>query len=1102
MEDSSLATRPVPAPDAAAAVDELAGLIAGEAEALLVGGDGAAEEALADINLRLALLHWDVLEDAEAAARYLELADRHPLAPALALAHAVTEGSAEALVAASHALAEATPEALSVVGGAAAALRDVAEAWLYRFNDAEHAVAAARVALDRIAASEGAAADELRDELRHVYAAGLAAAGEWHELASLLAEAAVAFGTGRRSAPRSRVPVDALRSLGEAIHVYLDRLADADAARGLMTRALSVELDSPARPSEALARLYIVDRAIELAAAEAGDELDLAALLASREALLPADCPVEVGATRYRAAAAAERAGDSARARAVLAELAAPAASAGAQAEWGPRLAQTERLRLAIAAEQWTEAAAALRELAGHPASGSLAPLYERRAAEVLDARAFDAQAAVTQWRRQFDADTTDWTAARAVERLMLAGPPEPLIDFLIATAEIPGNRMAARRRAAAVAESRAGDVDAAMRLRAQAVRADDDIGAMLDVARLHRKQRDRDALAAAYLAIAERVGVARAKAALECAAGALHVSRGRYDAARAAFEAAARHAPSDPTAWAALADLHRRAGRQRELAVALEQLARTAALADTRVRALRELAAITADFLADPKAAIRHYEAALDIDADDVESLVQLARLYDKVKNWSRAVDLRHRAVDQDGDVDRRVELWLEIGAIEERHRKDEAAAVSAYEAALDLAPDNVTALGALARIHRRRNAYPELLNTLRRELDVTEDPQRRLALLLDIAEAAERVAGEAPLDAYLAVLAVDPASDKALAGVERIAVAQNRWDVIADAFAAAPPTAHNLDVLARALEQLDRYDALAKTRAAQIEFAKTDRQRAELAVSAAELYEKQLDNAEEAIDLYERALQFQPGHERARAALARLLETHARWPELAAALERELQAVPAGDKKRQMVLLARLAELRRDKLQKLGDAALAYEAILELAPGHMPALEALQELYERLDRPKDLLRVLEARAAAVDDQSAKVELWTRIAEVKADRGDIDGAVAAYQDAFDADPSSRDTFTALERLCYRHQRWIDAMSLYDKATELVESGRSRAYRLGDLYLRRGQVQLQYLDQPGEAAASYLRVIELDPDNDTAIKFLETIFAQQNDWAV
>jgi len=113
---------------------------------------------------------------------------------------------------------------------------------------------------------------------------------------------------------------------------------------------------------------------------------------------------------------------------------------------------------------------------------------------------------------------------------------------------------------------------------------------------------------------------------------------------------------------------------------------------------------------------------------------------------------------------------------------------------------------------------------------------------------------------------------------------------------------------------------------------------------------------------------------------------------------------------------------------------------------------------------------------------------------------GDLDGALAAYTESFKLDPSSRTCFTAFERVCYRKEKWRQAMELYETAIRLVEVQRSRAYRLADLYARRGQLQLQYLGQPGEAAASYLRVLELDPEADTAQTALERIFSAQSDW--
>ena len=91
--------------------------------------------------------------------------------------------------------------------------------------------------------------------------------------------------------------------------------------------------------------------------------------------------------------------------------------------------------------------------------------------------------------------------------------------------------------------------------------------------------------------------------------------------------------------------------------------------------------------------------------------------------------------------------------------------------------------------------------------------------------------------------------------------------------------------------------------------------------------------------------------------------------------------------------------------------------------------------------------------------------------------------AAAARYDLFSRGPErrwgpvKREIFSAMEKLCYGKERWDDAMALYNEVIAHVEKGETRAYRLGDLYSRRGQVQRQFMKEPTLAATSFLRVI-------------------------
>src|SRR5690606_35644984 len=130
---------------------------------------------LADLNLRISLLVWDLGEDAEESARLLALANGHPLAPELGVAHALASASADAL-----SEIQGVVLALEDVAERTYLLRDLAEAWLYRLDQPDRAIEAARAAVDSVGKAVPPA---LFAEVRGLLADALGAAGEQAALA-------------------------------------------------------------------------------------------------------------------------------------------------------------------------------------------------------------------------------------------------------------------------------------------------------------------------------------------------------------------------------------------------------------------------------------------------------------------------------------------------------------------------------------------------------------------------------------------------------------------------------------------------------------------------------------------------------------------------------------------------------------------------------------------------------------------------------------------------------------------------------------------------------------------------------------------------------
>jgi len=1091
--DFGEATKPVEAPDAASAVEYLAELAAREAEATSDAGG----ESLADLHVRLALFQLDVMQDAAAAEKHLEQAADHPLATRLRFGRALSSGDKDVLEQVTTELAEAGRGAFLDDDGDVLALRDASEAWLYRFAEPGRAAEMARLGLDKCKTGDGAGANPVADDLRYVRLVALAAAERWSELADELS----APGNGGHD-------VASVLAALEASHVLEDRVGDAAGAAEVVRKqfeGLSAARDSGADTGvPATVELSLIDRALELIALGA-EGLDEKRLLDRRLDLLAASesSVVEAAATRLLLAQHTARAGDQAGAIDLLAELGNPGLSEGPDSAWGARLAARIRQHLFAATGAWADVAMALAALAKRDDAGAAAGAYLRRAAEVFDARLDDGERALELWNELL-VDSSDSQASRAVERRQIGGDP----DVLMAHFEAVGHnttaaaRAFAKRRAAAVAEARAGDVASAIALRQQSIIGVDRAADLEDAARLQRLAGDREALARGYIELAGKVKKPRIASALKCAAGAVELSRGQTAEAERAFEAASMAGGRDIVSRAALALLYRKSDRHEDLARVLSDLAPLLKHEQNRLGALRELGRVMAIQLDNPKGALKHLEGALEIEPTDPDTLVALGELYGKVSNWPKAVELRERAVDVLEAAEARVRLLLEIGGIHREHRRDEQAAQRAYEQALDLDDSCAAAMDALADLHQKNDRFEDLLAVLRRREPLASDPAEKFEMRMRIARAAEKVGdSDAVIESARQVLSSQPDQAEALEILHRVGTDAKRYEDIAEAFRAAPRNVENLRIIADACEQTGDWRGVADAIVAQVEFATSDAERGKLAADAAAIHEAKLNAPGPAIEMYQKSLSYDPSSKDAQEAVSRLLEGSERWPELVAQLERELGEVPESDTARRVNMLIRLGTLQRDQLNAPDEAAAAFENALGLDPGNESALASLEPLYEKLGREEDLLRVLEERGAHIDNAGEKVERFARIAEVKATRGDIDGAIKAFAAAFDADPANRETFTAMERLSYKHERWSDAMSLYDQAIALVESGNSRAYRLGDLYARRGQIQLQYLGQPAEAASSYIRVVELDPDNDTALKFLESIHSQQGDWS-
>ena len=1045
------------APDAGQLVEAMLQLVATEAEALL-GGNGT-DAKLADLNVRTALASWDALDQTDEALRFLELAEAHPLVPRLRLAASLANGSPEDLAAVEERLRNFPALAI-----------ELAEAWLWRHGRMDRTIAIC----ERLLASE--LPPTWRAHVTEIALLAHAATASWPRVIELKRARLTA------ASPPEEVAVVAA--------LILDRVGDA-------TLALATAWDKlahfPGPDANPLGWLRCFDVAID--AATVTDDTRRFELLDKRADLI-AGLPggaLEALATRHAVASELERDGQHLEAATMWSTL---ADEPTAQTPGAAR-------RVALLRASWSAfgpmppdratALAAHRRLADSESS-VVAATHAWRALEIA---AVLQDPSVGDLARAVADASESVVAERWLDQIELSTPN----SSTMARFEARGGLFL--RWAAAIAERR-GEPAKAIQLWQRAAE-DSTLPTTRDhFVRLHRGgvRSDgpdaRDALADAYATWARTEPDPKCAAALWSARGVVDLVRGNFVEAEDSLRRAADLAPEDPFCRAALAAVYRADKRFDQLARVLSELATSLVSPEARAAAAREHAELLDEHLGDATTARAVLEKMIADRPDDADAMLVLAKLCERDALWVRALELRRTAAEIVVAPGKRAEIWMDIARGEENRGHREAAIAALQKAAEGHHPQ---AFREQARVQRQAGRLEEALEVVQAELANEPPEKRRVQLQMEIAGLLTELDRdhEAVVAAYLDVLSTESEMTEALIGIEAPARKLGLWDELARAFRGAPATPRNLEVLAEALGHIAEWSELAEVRRRQLEAAASPAEKAARAAELALLYEKELGDLDGAIRMLLVAQAAQLDDQRQQD-LLRLLRAAERWPEVAVVLERELPTIPPTHVERQVAVLLELGELRAHKLQRAADATTAYEAVLERVPNQPAAIAALETLYEQLGRDRELARILDARAETEPDPIRRGQLYARVAQLRSNRGDVDGSLAAYSAAFAADPTNRDVFTAMERVCYKAERWAQAMQLYSDAIEHVESGKSRAYRLGDLYSRRGNVQLNFLGQVDEALESYQKVVEVDSQPAAAAKVLEDLCTRRNEF--
>jgi tetratricopeptide (TPR) repeat protein len=713
--------------------------------------------------------------------------------------------------------------------------------------------------------------------------------------------------------------------------------------------------------------------------------------------------------------------------------------------------------RLERRAERWDALDRTLEQLAlciEGDAAFRAALIAER--ARIADVRKREPARALELYLAALALDPEVGGAAEAIKRLGHAlGQFQQLAAVLeqeAAQSPDPEVRRAARARSAELLEGRLGELERAIAAQQAAASEPPEDRAVLErLCELYARKGD----AAGQIAVLQRL-----RALAGGAPGGAAISVRMAELAERALEdpklaethylAALELEPAHRPALAALAALHARRSDQRGLLAVHARELELAADGFAKAELLVRMGALLEGGAGDREQAAQHYARALAVCADHDGALRALDRLLPALGRHRELAQAYEQVIDRLENVDQKIAYLFRIGALYEDRLDEPGAAVAAYERVLRVAPDHRAALHALQRAAATAGEHEKALHALQREAKLLAPAPRAADLAYRAAELlADRLGNpRAAIAALEQVLAEHPRHAPATARLRALYRSEQHWDGL-------------LALLVRGLQASQEPAA-----------------RAELAFEIGQLCELTLGRAADAVAYYGRALDAQPDHRPAFAALTAALRTSAKWSELASVLE--ARAKSSGDAGERARLLCELGGLYEDRLGDGVRALQAYGRALEAQPNLRPALDARARLLcARADLPR-LARALHEEAAQGGDPRLALAALERAAAVEAELiGDAKTALASYRELLERAPGRVSALLAVETLglALRDRKALAAAYAAQAATAADTNVKVAALR--DLAHAAGS--------PEEAAPAYRALVALRGDDVEAL---------------
>ena len=487
------------------------------------------------------------------------------------------------------------------------------------------------------------------------------------------------------------------------------------------------------------------------------------------------------------------------------------------------------------------------------------------------------------------------------------------------------------------------------------------------------------------------------------------------------------------------------------------------------RAGVLMQIATMQEEQFLKPDLAATRLEQVVEIDPSNLTAFEALARCYHKQRQWYELISCLERFINAADDKAKKIELFTQIAEVYGQQVQDQEKALDAYLNIIDLDPQQVPALEALARLYEDMDDPANAIDYMSRVADLTVDGEQRVEAFYRIGRQLEEKLGDRgqARERFEQALDLNPAHLPTLAALRAISIDEADWDL--------------------ATRYLDTEQ----------QYTETPRTRAKLLVELGRLRMDMLDERELAIEAYQLAYQADPDNEEAALPLAREYVNEGHWEHAEPLTDMLTRKAPTKERDEQHELYMLHGQVGM-ALKKYDEALKAYQAAHKVDLTNQPAIRGLADANFQLGDWAGALTNYQKVLTSLgdDDVDQRADVYHRLGCVKREQGQTKQAINNFEKGLALDSGHRATLDAIvavyeglndfsQSCLYRQQMLDNVLDGEERYGLLVELAEIWADKVGD---------------PLQAVNAFEQAADLKPEDHQLQHRMLQLYQKTNQW--